>query len=207
MKKLLTMGAISVLLSLSGCAKLYGLKQPKARSNQTIQEFAARYKIPSGESFILDTSYLTFARNIDTTQKELIKNHLQPLQALYFDKSDRLVSYHINCYVGGGLMNLRWDRDGLFDTFPPEKQAPVDSLLNFKELLQFVRTFDNKAVDSSGYAKADYNVVIFWSIFTGRQSKRFIRLIKSNRELAKGKMVNFLFVNNDYLFVPENVSE
>lgn len=206
MKRLLTIATISVLLSLTGCTIFYGFKQPKARSNEAIQQFAARYKIPSGKSFLLDTSFLTFARNIDTTQKEIINNHLQPLQALYFDKSGRLVSYHINCNAVG-FPNLKWNKDGLFDTFPPKKRAPVDSLLTFKELLQFVRTFDNKAVDPSGYAKADYNVVVFWSVFTGRQSKRFIELIKSNEKLAKGKSVNVLFVNNDYLFVSENVSD
>ncbi|MCF6169798.1 MAG: hypothetical protein L3J66_02320 [Bacteroidales bacterium] len=202
MKKLSAIFIMFVLLGLTGCAAFYGFKQVKPRSDQTIREYANRYKIPSGESFLLDTAFLTFARTFDTTQKEVIKNYLQPLQAFYFDKQGSLLSYHVNCYVSG-FPNLKWNGQGHFDTFPPEKQAPTANLLHFRELLQFIKNFDNKAVDPSGYAKADYNVVVFWSVFSGRQSKRFIRLIKRNGELAKGKTLNFLFVNNDYLFAGE----
>ena len=203
MKRLLTIATVTTLLTLTSCTKifsgLYGLKQPKTRATKKIQKFADKYNIPTNNSFVLDTSYLTFLHKLDTTQRGLAKNHFQPLQALYFDKTGQLVSYHINCYAGG-FPNLQWDRDGLLDTFVPKSQTPVDTLLTFDKQLQFIRTFDNKTLNLTEYSKADNNVVIYWSIFMGRQSKRLIKYIKDNCDLAGGKSVNLLFVNNDNIY-------
>jgi hypothetical protein len=45
---------------------------------------------------------------------------------------------------------------------------------------------------------ADYTVVMQWSRFMGRQSKRFIQEVQRNAALASpGQTVRLLFVNND----------
>ncbi len=203
MKKLLVFGIIASLLTLTSCSKImssfYGLKVPRERSPEKIQHFADKYGIPTDKSFVLDTSYMTFLVHPDTTQKVLIKNHLQPLQALYFDHSGQLVSYYINCNAGG-FPNLKWNRNGLLDTFVPTTQTPTDTLLTLSRQLDFVRTMDNKSPGPTDYSQNDYTVVIYWSIFMGRQSKRLIKSIITNCHLAKGKSIDLLFVNEDNFF-------
>jgi len=193
-----------VLLFLTSCTNIftaiYGIKQPKAKSINEIQKKAEKYKIPLDQNYILDTSFLTFINKLAKTEKKLANDHLQPLQALYFNKSGQLVSYHINCYAGG-FPNLNWERNGLLETFVPKSQTALDSLLNFEKQLQYIRTIEDKSVGLDNFSAADNNVVIYWSIFMGRQSKRLIRSIQDNCGLATDKKVKIIFVNNDNIFM------
>ena len=46
----------------------------------------------------------------------------------------------------------------------------------------------------------DYVVVVMWSRFMGRQSKRLINLVQDNVNLAGNNKVKVLYVNNDDIF-------
>src|ERR1700733_5029721 len=109
----LTILAITFLPLLNSCSKtmmgMYGMKNPKAVDDGKILQYSKIYGIPPGDNYELDSSYLTFLSSHDTTFKNQIKNHYQPLQALYFDKSKQLRSFQINCETGG-MPNFKWDR-------------------------------------------------------------------------------------------------
>jgi hypothetical protein len=75
---------------------------------------------------------------LDTLRfKEQIKNHYQPLQALYYNANGELSRFYVNCYAGG-FPQLKWNRNGILNTFPPQHQAPVDSILSLKTLSNFL---------------------------------------------------------------------
>ena len=133
---------------------IYGIKAIKPVNDELILKYARKYHIPENSSYNLDTSYFTWLFSPDTAKRRTqVKNHYQPLQALYYDKNGRLQSFQVNCYAGG-FPNLEWERD----------------------------------------------VIVHWSRFMGRQSKRFIRLVQENAKLAGNQKVKIIYVNNDNVF-------
>lgn len=180
---------------------LYGIKKINSLEEKTIVRYAEKYNIPSTESFMLDTTYFTYLFSLDTNGcNEEIKNHSQPLQTLYYDNTGSLKSFQLNCYAGG-FPNLDWKSDELMSTFPPKQQAPVDSIVQLKRLLKYLNPLQTE--ESIKPDKYDYIVVVFWNRFMGRQSKRLIRVVQENSQLAKGKKVRLVYANTDNLFAYE----
>lgn len=179
---------------------MYGIKKTKSLTEEKIIEQAKKYNIPLANNYILDTSFYHFLASLKDTSLAIAKNnHAQPLQVLYYDKLKnwQMVSYHVNCYAGG-FPNLKWNRDGVFNTFIPEQQAPLDDLLTVKKHLEYVRSLIG--VQPFNTINYDYIVIVYWSKFMGRQSKRLIKLVQDNTKLSNGKKVKVIYVNNDNFF-------
>jgi hypothetical protein len=84
-------------------------------------------------------------------------------------------------------------------TFPPGQQTPVDTLIPLNKLLTLMHPLagaQNIKTDN-----AEYVVVVFWTKFMGRQSKRLIRYVQQNRQLAPGKKIKIVYVNADNQFL------
>ena len=178
--------------------KIYGIKKLKPISEKTILNYSKKFNIPLSDSYELDTSFISFVYSIDTLQyKAQRKNHCQPLQALYYDKSGQLQSFHINCYAGG-FPNLNWDRNSTLTQFPPKQQAPIDSILPLYKQLNYLRLLSStEKINTDNY---DFLVIVYWNRFMGRQSKRLIKFIQTNCKLNTDKKVKILYVNNDNAF-------
>ncbi|NOX85885.1 MAG: hypothetical protein GXO86_07970 [Chlorobi bacterium] len=194
-----------VLVGISACSPIiksfYGIKKPQPLDDEQISKYAEKLKLPAADVYRIDTSYLTFILSLDTAKfKSERKNHYQPLQALYFDRSGNPISFHVNCYAGG-FPNLKWNRNGNFDTFPPKTQAPLDSILSLERLLDFIRPLT--ASREFNFAQYDYVVVVFWNRFMKRQSKRLIRTVQENHRLDTIKSVKVIYINDDNLFAAE----
>ncbi|MCF8298266.1 MAG: hypothetical protein K9J13_12035 [Saprospiraceae bacterium] len=203
-KKLIIILLMLIIFSLSGCMLMikttFGIQDPKIITNAETIKYAEKFKIPIEDNFSLDTTYFDFILSLDTNiYKSQIKNHYQPLQALYFDSLGNLCRYYINCYAGG-FPNLKWNRNGKLNTFPPAEQAPIDSIINLFKQLTFLNNCCNSDIITLTNLKPDYTVVVYWNHFMRRHSKRLIKLIKSNCELANGEKIKLIFVNNDNAF-------
>lgn len=191
------------LLFFSSCGVvfngLYGLKNVKSVDEESVMKFGDKYGIPPVNSYLLDSGYVASIKSQDTAQFSLqINNHLQPLQALYFDKNEKIISYHINCYAGG-FPNLKWNRNQIMEVFPPLQQAPLDSLVSLDLIRNNIHlVIDDNKSDSTIYTNT---VVVFWNRFMGRQTKRFIKTIQQNFKLSKVGEVNVIYVNNDNMFL------
>ena len=181
---------------------LYGMKKLRTVDNETIIEYSKKYNIPQAENYVLKETYVKFLESFDTTKyKEQIKNHYQPLQALYYDKNGRLKSFQINCYAGG-FPNLDWNRDKIMTTFPPKQQAPIDTILPLDTLLNYMKPLFK--TDKIKERNNDFTVIVFWSIFMGRQSKRLIHIVQENARLNKDRKIKMIFVNTDNFFASLN---
>lgn len=181
---------------------LYGMKNYKVVDEKTIIKYSKKYNIPLADSYQLDTSYTSFLKSFDTSlYKEQIKNHYQPLQALYYDNKGELKSFQINCYTGG-FPNLNWERDSIMTTFPPKIQAPIDNIVSLESQFKYLRQLSNtKKLSTDNY---DYTIVVYWNRFMGRQSKRLIRLVQQNAEMTN-KKVKIIYVNSDNIFKDQNL--
>ena len=193
---------LAFVLGLTSCSSiiqgLYGIKNPKELNDRKIIRYSEKYNIPLTDNYELDSAYLTFLSSLDTANfKEQIKNHYQPLQVLYYDKTGQLESFQINCYAGG-FPNLNWDRDGILTSFPPLEQSPVDSIVPLDVQLKYLRPFPSTSVFST--QDYDYTVVVYWSRYMGRQSKRLVGFVNENLKLSKDKTVRVIYVNTDNIF-------
>jgi len=187
---------------------IYGTRNLKEISTKKITKLSRRLDMLPADGFLLDSNYYSYLFSFDksrqdstlTENKELkqqIKNHYQPLQALYFNKNGKLVSYQINCYAGG-FPNITWDRFGTLTTFPPKLQTPIDTLISEPTLVSFLKPLPDSEEIISG--KHDYIVYLFWSRFMGRQNRRFIRFMQENAKLAKEKNIRLIYINIDNAF-------
>ncbi|MBF9141328.1 hypothetical protein [Hymenobacter properus] len=148
---------------------------------------------PDSRNGVLDTSFRRVLRRMHRQDSSVAKNHWQFLQAVYYDAAGRQQSFHINCYAGG-FPNLHWERDGIMAQFPPAQQAPRDSALSLAEHLKFI--YSGSAPISA--PPANYTVVVHWSRFMTRQSRRLIQAVRRNVALAPaGTRVALVFVNTD----------
>lgn len=192
-------------LCLSSCQsvalKMYGMRAPKALSTEEIISLADEYHIPARDNYILnEETYLKYVKSLDKTRyKNSIHDHLQPLQVLYYDSDGDLQSFQVNCYAGG-FPNLKWNRDGAFEVFLPKKQAPLDSIIPLHLHRTFLSMADETIGEFNEFRAPDYTVIVHWNRFMGRQSKRLIKLVQKNTQLAEAKSVRVIYVNTDNLF-------
>lgn len=175
-----------------------GVNEAKSLTESQIIKFSRHLKIPSSDNFELDTSYVDFLYSLDSTRfAEQIKNHYQPLQALYFDKSGQLAKFYINCYAGGFPV-LKWNCGGNLKSFPPSDQAPVDCLLTLSTQIKFLKNIDNATIDN--LQNFDYVIFIYWNHFMQRHSRHLVHSIQKNCALATSYSIKIIFVNNDNVF-------
>lgn len=194
--------ASTLIFGLSSCNSmftcLYGIKKNRTIDEQTIARYSKKYNIPTADSYELDGVYFSNLISLDTVKyKSQIKNHCQPLQALYYDSLGYLKSFQLNCYAGG-FPNFKWTRNGIMTTFPPKPQAPVDSLVSLETQLKYLKPLSQTAKLS--ISRYDYIVIVYWSRFMGRQSRRLVRSVQENAKLGKDKNLKILYANTDNFF-------
>jgi hypothetical protein len=172
-----------------------GMKKPMSMTPEKILVQGEKYGIPASDSYEMDSSYYATIATMDTVRyKRDQKNLLQPLQVFYFDASGLLSSYSVNCSVGG-FPNLKWNRYGTFDQFPAAVSVELDTMTTLNNHLLHVNPLNNAPFpDLRTY---DYTVLVYWNRFSGRQSKRLVRVVKDNVRLAKDKKVMVIYVNSD----------
>jgi hypothetical protein len=181
--------------------KTYGLKTMKPLTAEEIIRQGKKYKIPASDAYELDSTYYTFVKSLDTSRyKQVQKDHFQPLQAIYYDKTSQMCAFHINCYCGG-FPNLKWNRNGNFETFLPKQQAPLDSVFTLEKQLSFMQPLAHQ--ETLTITPFDYVVVVHWSRYMGRQSKRLIALVQKNAGLTNRERVKIIYVNSDNAFLYE----
>ncbi|NLJ82988.1 MAG: hypothetical protein GX330_07680 [Bacteroidales bacterium] len=196
---------LTFIFGLTSCtsifARFYGIKKIKAVDETTIVRYSKKYNIPIADIYELDKAYYSYLFSLDTTKyKYQIKNHYQPLQALYYDSLGHLKSFQVNCYAGG-FPNLKWNKNEIMTTFPPKQQAPTESIVSLETQLKYLKPISHTLKPS--IVDYDYIVIVYWNIFMGRQSKRFIRFVQDNRKLETEKKVKIIYVNTDNIFMEQ----
>jgi hypothetical protein len=194
---------IPVLL-LTSCStlleKLVGYHEPVRLSEAQHRRLLNRLPGELSQAFVIDSGFLNLLQVFDTTtQRFQKKNHYQPIQALYFGQNPYPEAWFINCYAPG-FPNLNWDNDGLFNTFPPQSAAPLDSLLSFDALMGEARPFGHALPRPRVGPEEPYTVVLFWNRMIFRQCRRLNKLVRKNLR-ESGKPYRIVYVNNDNLYL------
>ena len=190
-------------ISLSGCMSIVqsiiGIKDAKRLTDEQIVKTSKKFKIDQTANYRLDTTFYTYIKSLDTAKyKAQQKNHIQPLQALYFNAKGELVKYYLNCYAGG-FPQLNWNRNGNLETFLPKDQAPLDTILSLQKQIGFLKpvgTTSGQVMDQN----YDHIVFVYWNKCTKRHSKTLIKNIKQNVSKANNTKVKLVYVNYDNVF-------
>jgi hypothetical protein len=174
-----------------------GMKNPRIISEKEMYAYGRKWNMSIYYQQTLLPTYVDEVQKFDSLYPSLAKNLLQPIQAMYFDASGKLISYHINCFAGG-YPNLNWNRNGNFDVFPAKTQAPCDSLITLSWLLPHLKPLEFPCVEMKDL---NYTVVVFWSRWTGRQSRHLVEFVQKNMKLAsKETQIQIMYVNTDEIF-------
>jgi hypothetical protein len=190
--------AITAFL-MSSCASvilgMYGIKNAKPVTEADVLKAAQSYDIPLENIYELKKEKLYYLFSLDSAKfSSSIQDHYQPLQILYYDRKENLISFHPNCYTGG-FPNLKWNKNGKLNVFPPATSAPVDTIFPLQKQLEYLKPYSTtKTFNPSDYS---YVVVVHWNIHMGRQSRRLIEVVKHNLKFAKNEKVKVIYVNND----------
>ncbi len=116
----------------------------------------------------------------------------QPIQILYFHKND-LVSYHINCTAPSKGLDLDWNYQGRFESFPPV--SPIE-VKDYSLSLADYRNIYTEIAENDGYC-----VVVFWTNMLYKFSRSAIMTVLENIECCASNLdVKLYFVNNDIFF-------
>lgn len=193
--------SVSILLSMTACTPLIlstmGMKNPRIITEDEMYTYGRKWDMSIYYQQILLPTYVDEVQKLDSLHPALAKNLLQPIQAMYFDSSGKLISYHINCYAGG-YPNLNWNRNGNFDVFPAKTQAPCDSSITLSWILPHLKPLELPCVKIKDL---NYTVVVFWSRWTGRQSRYLLEFVQKNLKLAsKATRIQIMYVNTDEIF-------
>jgi len=197
---------------MSSCSKTamsaYVIRSPKKYSSDKIFQIGIKYGIQKENIILLNNRYYKFLDSVSSSHGINIKqcdsnsvnykNHLQPLQLLFFNKKGTLISFHNNCYCGG-FPNLEWNQDGILDSIPPRTSITLDSIFTFQRLQQFF-TF-NELNNNRPNSHYEYSLVVLWTTFMGRQSKKLIELVYDKFKKTQSDNFRIYFVNADCLFV------
>jgi hypothetical protein len=177
-------------------------KKREIYTARELENIRQEFGLVKEKTFMLDKTYMKYLFSLDTSKfSTQIKNHYQPIQATYYNKAGQLVSFHINCYAGLGVADkddLNWNQQNAFDQFVPITVAPIDSILPLSKHLQFLETFGNSTIDTTGFSDYDYTVIIHWGKkWRPRDCQHLFEIVENNVVKAKGEKVNILYVNND----------
>lgn len=183
----------SLLIILSSCSWLYGVKRISGVDREACATFAAKANL-SGGCFSCISDVVDYKKYIHCDGGDsLLSHHLsQPVQILYF-QGKQLVSYHVNCCAKGGLCGLNWNTEKRFDTFPPTSVIPttdipitLDTLLHVYPQLQMSE-------------EKHYTIVLFWTNAFLKISEQAWNQISSN--IADNRSdCNVILINTDAFY-------
>jgi hypothetical protein len=182
---------------------ILGIRDIKTKTEEEKTRFLNKLDVPSEAVFEYNTRYLRETDTISTINDSKLKYFIQPLQLQFFDATGTSVLHYKNCDVPG-IINLKWNHYGIFDSLPPKYQLRFynDSIHSLESQFQFITPLGaaNTAYLTE-YSDYDYTLVVVWTMWMHRQSKRLIRDVLEFKSRYPDKKLKVVFINFDNYFV------
>ena len=186
------------LVILSSCAAILGVTKIKELKTEEMTSFLKKEQINDPVVYFIDKDYQKQLQKLSNDTVSL-KHHLQPLQASYYNKDGKLISFHINCNAPG-FPNLNWNYKKAMEVFPPEPNAELDTLLNLQKHLKLLKSNSNKQIETE--KDFDYFIIVNWASFLKRQSIGLINAVNKNIKLnLENKKIKIIYVCSDNVYL------
>jgi hypothetical protein len=180
------------------CRTIVGITDIREYKPEDIKTFLQQNKLSDSVIYFIDSDYKKSLFKL-TNDSVLLRNHLQPLQASYYNREGALISFHVNCYAPG-FPDLNWNYNAAMGAFPPKTQAPADTLLNFQKHFQYLKS--NGPAQMAEEKDFDYYIVVYWAGFMKRQSEVLIDAVRENLKLnTQDRKVKIIYVCTDNVFL------
>ena len=185
------------LFSLTSCLRtIYGIKNYETPSKDQMNKYAIKWGIDTTINYLtLDSIRYINLINNKSLDSLTLNNLKQPLQWQFYDSSDNLTCFVPNCNVGG-FPNLKWNREQFISEYPPtNSDCNAERKISLNELF-------NSCREPHGLLSVDKtNVVVYWSVFMGRQSKVMIKKLNEYLDKYPRRDRKIIYVNIDDLIL------
>lgn len=176
-----TLSLVLILLLFSSCTRiimvLYGVKNPDIESEKSIKKCALKYQ--------LDTSNI-----VTVGTKDFIKQFVQAVpDAAIFDANGEYIEYRktdTSCNAG------------LFDFIPELSTQNTYNKTGVTTLQKELNKYRNlKGEPIAAPEKADFYVLIYWTVWSGRLNKDHVKIWEDLAKNNKKSTVKVIKVNVD----------
>lgn len=200
------------LLFLCGCGALNKIITKKAEakfgylpevddSRDNAKQYAEKWGISEDQLYFLDRK--GYHKHIwkEGTNKELTHDLYQWHQMMIFDSKGELKSYQLNCRAPIKSKNWDWKTTGILESYPPQiDHSTMDFNKNVRlsDLSPYFIDQENHALSTEDLSNYEAVIVVYWTIYHGRQSENLIKAAKIyNSRFPEGK-IKYVFLYNDY---------
>lgn len=177
----------------------YGYVNDEVRNLETIKTYAEKWEVPDENLYIIDyKGYVDKVRDYVEVNKRLAKDLSQWHMLMVFDSKDSPISYQINCNTKRKNNDWQWNYTGTFNQYPPRDNSvrKYHHELKFTDLVPVIKDAEGNSFENHIESKADITIVVFWTIYHGRQSKNLIREVLDYNEKFKDKSIELVFLNH-----------
>ncbi|WP_375579718.1 hypothetical protein ABWH96_01170 [Marivirga tractuosa] len=184
----------------------YGYIPDEVRNLETIKVYAEKWGIPEESLFIMDTkNYSDEIYSYEDDNKRLTHDLYQWHQLMVFDQSDRLLSYQLNCTTKRIDDNWEWNYEGTFDQFPPKDNSvkKYQRELKLSNISPYFKDLSNNTLNERINKDAEIFIIVYWTIYNGRQSKNLIEEVLEYRKKHADKKIEIVFLNQPSGFIKD----
>lgn len=191
-----TLAFALLFIALSGCGAFYklaiGVEDPKPHTDNTQLTTYAKDTYPSYPFIRVAPEYLTTL--LKGKYKPDWEPGFRPIQFMCFDNTGKLIAQWASCE--GEL-----DKFVLSDTIPKSKYKSFDDI-TFEKLYPQLQNETGKNIEINTYKNNDINYVVYWTMWTDRQSKKLVKTLEQYIKNSKNKS-ELILVNADYYNLPK----
>jgi hypothetical protein len=175
----------------------YGYVANEVRNLETVKTYADKWGIPEESLYLINfEDYVDKVVDFSEDNQRLAKDLSQWHQLMVFDSNDSLISYQINCNTKRKNNDWQWNYLGTFDQFPPQDQTvkKYHHDLKMSDLTSVIQDSEGNPFQLD--TNADLKVVVFWTIYHGRQSENIIKEVFNFNEKFKDKSIQLVYLNH-----------
>ncbi|WKK76511.1 hypothetical protein QYS49_04100 [Marivirga salinae] len=207
--KNLTLSLLLIIIFLTACKSSqqrraeaeedYGYVSDEVRNLETVKTYSEKWEVPDESLYIIDfENYVGIVRGYIENNRRLAKDLSQWHMLMVFDSNDSLISYQINCNTKRKNNDWQWNYLGTFNQYPPQDNSvkKYHHELKFSDLIPVIKDAEGNPYESNPESKADITIVVFWTIYHGRQSENLIREVLDFDKKHKEKSVELVFLNH-----------
>ncbi|WKV13268.1 hypothetical protein [Marivirga harenae] len=182
----------------------YGYLPDEVRNLETIKAYASEWGIPQESLYIMDTkNYSDEIYSYESDNKRLTHDLYQWHQLMVFDQSDSLLSYQLNCTTKRVDNNWKWNYEGTFDQYPPKDKSvkKYQRELRLSNVSPYFKDLSGKPFSEKISEDTELFIIVYWTIYNGRQSKNLIEEVLNYRRMQADKKIELVFLNQPSVFI------